>query len=147
MSIYTYIFSQSLCESLGIKFQKIPELSDQEINKISELEQNKIHQRLGIIAWTGQHHTLQAKQKISDSQKGISKTDEHRKSLSVAAKQRYSDSSNHPMYGKRGQNNPKFGKHYGQMKKDVCPHCQKVVAINNIKRYHYENCRMKRNAN
>jgi hypothetical protein len=36
MSIYTYIFSQSLCETLGIEFVENPDISDQELNKIPE---------------------------------------------------------------------------------------------------------------
>ena len=36
MSIYTYVFSQSLCEILNISFEEIPNLSDQELIKIPE---------------------------------------------------------------------------------------------------------------
>lgn len=34
MTIYTYNFSRSLCETLGIEFQEIPSLSDQIIDEI-----------------------------------------------------------------------------------------------------------------
>lgn len=146
MSIYTYIQHKSLCEALGIEFQEILELSDQYINDIPELDDNKVYQRLGAIAWKGQHHTEETKRKLSEIHKSIPKSIEHKKSLSIAAKRRYEDPSNHPLYGKKGKDNPKFGKHYGRIKKVECPHCKKLVASNNIKRYHYENCKWKHNA-
>ena len=36
MSIYTYNFSQNLCEILEIPFEEMPSLSDQELDKIPE---------------------------------------------------------------------------------------------------------------
>lgn len=36
MSIYTYTFTQSLCETLGIEYTENPNLSDQELDKIPD---------------------------------------------------------------------------------------------------------------
>lgn len=99
------------------------------------------HFSMGSIAWTGQKHTRQTKHRMSEAQKNVPKSEKHKRALSDAARKRYLDPSNHPAYGKVGKDNPNFGKHYGKAKTAECPYCKKMVAINNIKRYHYENCR------
>lgn len=143
MSIYTYQINKALSETLDIEFLQIPCLSDQNINDTSDIDENCVYQPLGVSAWIGQKHTRKSKEKISNSLKEYKKTKDHCNAISVAAKSRYSDPKNHPSYGKKGAENPNFGKKYGPHKKTECPYCKKLVALNNIKRYHYENCKWK----
>lgn len=145
MTIYTYNSTRSLCAALGIDFTETPEISDQMLNTHDEACVQ--HFNVGTVAWTGQKHTDDTKRRMSESQKQIPKSDAHKKALSSAAKKRYEVSSNHPMFGRVGKDNPKFGKHYGSFKKEECPNCKKLVALNNIKRYHYENCKWNPDAN
>jgi hypothetical protein len=66
MSIYTYRINKSISEALGIEYQEIPELSDQELNKFEISETESI---------PGPKHCDETKLSISLSNKEYYKTD------------------------------------------------------------------------
>ena len=142
MSIYTYKISKSISLALGIDSIEQPSLSDQILAE--KVDSVKLHYLpLGVLAWTGQHHTQESKDKISDALKKHKRTESHRLAISESAKLRYEDPTKHPSYGKKGKQSSNFGKKYKTLDKIECPHCKEMVASNNIKRYHYDKCKWK----
>ena len=71
--------------------------------------------------------------KISEALLGIKHTEERKQNM----KNNHADVSgkNNPMYGKSATK----GKIY---KKELCPHCNKLIAINVIKSLHLNNCKL-----
>lgn len=69
----------------------------------------------------GKHHTEESKEKMSESHKGKTLTDEHKKKLSKA-----NSGENNPMYGIRlwGEDNPNFGNH--KLAGENNPRCRAV---------------------
>ena len=55
----------------------------------------------------GKHHTEETRKKISQAHKGKTVSEEHRKKLSQAK-----TGEKHPLYGKRGKDTPRYGKHH-----------------------------------
>ena len=85
ISMNTYNSSKSLCESLGVSFYETPELSDQELNKIPE--------NITISNWCdgfNYSHSEETKRKMSESQKRRIR-DPLRKPLSKEARQKISE--------------------------------------------------------
>lgn len=78
----------------------------------SHSEETKI--KIGISS-TGRIHSEETKLKMSDWQKGVPKSEEHKNKLSEAAKRR-----------------PKV----------ICSHCYLEGDISNMKRYHFDNCKI-----
>ena len=90
----------------------------------------------------GRKHTDESKQKISDRFYGVPKTDEHKMNMSLC---------------QRGEKSHWYGKTHSQETKDKistsslgrkqiivrCPYCNKTGGISNMKRYHFNNCKMK----
>lgn len=142
----TYKISRSISQVLGIDFTESNTISDNELHADfpPEPEQNKIYRDLGTKVWTGQKHTVESRRKISESLKKHVMTVDHKNALSESAKKRYSTNpQSHPQKGKKGNKSVFFGRVNGPPKKQECPYCKKMVAINNIMRYHYENCKWK----
>ena len=65
----------------------------------------------------GQHHTEETKKRMSESAKNYKKTNEHCKNISLGLKTKF--------------------------KNLQCPHCNKIGSGTNMKRYHFDNCKMK----
>jgi hypothetical protein len=91
--------------------------------------------------------------KISDSLKGILKTEEHKKAL--RGKRDRMKGQNNPMYGNgmKGENNPMYGKKHSQETKNKireiknnmpiveCPYCNKKGKGGIMKKWHFDNCK------
>lgn len=71
---------------------------------------------------------------ISSKMKNKSKSVEHKEKISIALKNRNKEKvlngENHPLYGKK---KPQL----------TCPYCNKCGGVNNMYRYHFENCKNK----
>lgn len=70
----------------------------------------------------------------SQTHKGIPKTDEHRRKLSIAAKKRYEDKTRHPMFGKHKEENPNYGKTRPKHSKRMSGKNNPMSAENRMKR-------------
>jgi hypothetical protein len=64
----------------------------------------------------GKHLSDKTRKLLSEVQKGIPKSEEHRRKMSEFAKKRFSDPRNNPMYGvhRFGEKNPMYGKHHSE---------------------------------
>ena len=60
------------------------------------------------------HPSDETKKKISEANKGRKMPEELKKRLIEITRERLKDPKNHPMYGKRGIENPNFGKHLSE---------------------------------
>jgi hypothetical protein len=58
-------------------------------------------------------------------------------------KPRDQSGSNNPMYGKTAWNKDLSKEDQHEYETAVCPHCQRSIAINVIKRWHNDNCKLK----
>ena len=128
MSIYTYRFSLSLSEVLGINHINIPELSDQIINQSTiesgELKGYKMPPEFGMA--------------ISEACKG---RPAHNKGQ-PNPKQRERFLKHNPMKNAESvakMINSKKGK---PMKKTTCPHCNKTGGVSRMTQYHFDNCKL-----
>ena len=74
---------------------------------------------------------------------GYKMTEEHRKNLSQSLMGfKHTEESKIKMFeGRKGKNNPMYGKEY---KKLTCPHCGITTIIVNAKRWHFDNCKYKK---
>lgn len=115
------------------KLHKGKSLTDEHKQKLSLAftgENNHQYGKVGKLSPNfGKIRTEETKQKISAALKGQIIPQEVREKMS-AAKQNMS-----------GENHPNFGKKYN-MKSSTCPHCGKTGS-QNMKRYHFENCKLK----
>jgi len=92
------------------------------------------------------------RENISKSLKGLKKSKEHCRNISLTHMNMRGE--NNPMYGKYGDASGFGGKHHTQEHKQymselmknkprvTCPHCQKVGAVSQMKRWHFNNCKM-----
>jgi group I intron endonuclease len=103
-------------------------------------------------AGKGKHPSKETRKKMSESRKGKSKnlTEEQKKLWSENKK-----GSNNPMYGIKGKDHPSYGKVMTEEDKEImrqkmknkpdltCPHCGKVGNYFGMKRWHFNNCKLK----
>ena len=109
--------------------------------------------------WLGRKHTEESKAKMAEARKGENnpnwgkpKSEETKRKLSEAMK-----GENNPMYGMSGEKSPMWGKTHSEETKQkmslakkgkkqsvvCCPHCNKTGGITNMKRYHFDNCKLR----
>jgi len=83
----------------------------------------------------GRKLSEETKIKQSIAKKGVLKSKEHKDKLSAANKgKKFSDERKANM----------LGIHKGRIhRKEKCPHCNRFISINVIKRYHLDNCKLK----
>lgn len=96
------------------------------------------------MAKIGKTHTQESRNKIRAARKGTIATDETKRKLSVA---RSGDKSARGMLGKHHSEeskNKNRDAHIGIKQPPViCPHCNKHGGTSNMKRYHFDNCKLK----
>lgn len=108
--------------------------------------------------FTGKKHSIETKAKMSLARKGhkhplFSKKHsiETKTRMSISKKDMYSGENN-PMFGKLGKNNPNYGKKHseesilkmrGEKTLVKCPHCNKEGGRPVMKRWHFDNCKLK----
>jgi len=90
----------------------------------------------------GRTHSKETRTKISEALAGRTLSEDHKQKLSAAKK-----GENHPNWGKthseetkRKMAEARKGK---TMPKLTCPHCNKTSDIGNIKRWHFDNCKLR----
>ena len=97
----------------------------------------------------GNYHTDASKQKMSESHKGKILSEYHKQRISNATKNPSVETRYKQGSGKRGktlsaETKKKIGEANSKPQKQIkCPHCNKVGGITNMKRYHYDNCKIK----
>lgn len=88
--------------------------------------------------------------KNSESHKGIKQSSEtiQKRVLKITGKKRTDEfkqnrtGEKNPMFGKKGNLNPNYGKTYSFEKK-TCPHCGVTGGGGNMTRHHFDNCKLK----
>lgn len=83
----------------------------------------------------GKKHTKESLEKISSSQKKRLEDEEKRKNHSLKMKGKLSGEK-HPFFGKGATT----GKNW-KVEEQTCPHCGKKGGANNMKRWHFDNCK------
>lgn len=78
-------------------------------------------------------HSNEAKCKMSIARKGVSKSDEHRVNMSNASKGKT----------KSDTHRANMSKARSLQHKIECPHCSKTGSITTMKRWHYDNCKLR----
>jgi len=91
------------------------------------------HKRKLVEARLGYKHSEDTKLKIAEAHKGKKFSDEHKLNLSKAAQNRVVSEET-----KRKITMAQTGVKYQIVN---CPHCSKQGGINNMKRYHFDNCK------
>lgn len=97
----------------------------------------------------GNYHTEISKQKMSESHKGKILSEEHKQRISNATKNPSEETRYKQGSGKRGktlsvETKKRIGESNSKPQKQIkCPNCNKVGGITNMKRYHYDNCKIK----
>jgi len=103
--------------------------------------------------------TLEARQRISQGRKNYIVTDEYRKNLSLACsgekngmfgKKHSQEAKKKVSIGKKGKSihNSESRLKMSQLRRGIpkkrinCPHCNKNIAINMSKRWHFDNCKL-----
>jgi len=83
-------------------------------------------------------HSEKTKKKMSESRKGRTLTEEHRRKMSKSKK-----GEKHPFYGKSHseETRRKMCEAAKIKPKSECPHCGKITDIANIKRWHGDKCK------
>jgi group I intron endonuclease len=100
-------------------------------------------------------NTDETNKKISNTLTGKLKTDAHKKNMSISAKARAPDTDETKKKKSEaiklaiaeGRLDPGAGLRGKNIRKVQCPHCEKIGAVNLMKRYHYENCKEQLNGN
>jgi len=133
LSVEIYgIFHKGKVKEEALKFSKDNDIVNEKINgkktwANEEVEngldgcpkgykQSKEHRKNKSLAFKGIPRSEKTKRKISEKQKGIPKTEENKKNMSIGQRNR---------------------------KPLTCPHCSKEGMPNNMKRWHFDNCKFK----
>jgi len=163
MSIYTYTISQSISKTLGIQFTEIPELSDQELHKIS-------HESDCVIVGPYTKHIERMSQDernamtsaANERKRGMKESDRSRGIKSVAQKERWQNMTEEQRKA-MGKLSREGISEEGRIKQTqgmleafspvrqkgykhpltTCPHCAKVGGLSAMKKYHFNNCKRK----
>lgn len=163
MTIYTYTISQSISKTLGIQFTEIPELSDQELHKISHESDcvivgpyTKHIERMSQDernAMTSAANERKRGMKESDRSRGIKSvaqkerwqnmTDEQRKAMGKLSREGISEEGkNRAITALITSYSPEREK--GKKKTLVsCPHCDTIGGKPIMYRFHFEKCKNK----
>ena len=115
--------------------------------KLSELHKENL--KNNHVGRTGIPHTEETKKKLSNVHLGKQyslghiQTNEHKKKIREAnkGKTRSAETKRKMSEAKRGKTSPQKGI---PQKKLICSICNKVGGITNMKRYHFENCKLKK---
>jgi hypothetical protein len=163
MTIYTYTISQSISKTLGIQFTEIPELSDQELHKISHESDcvivgpyTKHIERMSQDernAMTSAANERKRGMKESDRSRGIKSvaqkerwrnmTDEQRKAIGKLSREGISEEGKiKAITALKTSYSPEREK---DRKKTLvsCPHCATIGGKPIMYRFHFENCKNK----
>ncbi len=124
---------------------------------ISESFYNRAKQTSNKWDTTGINHTIEAKNKISKSKKGIKMSEEFSKKISVARTGiKISDEGRKKLsIAFAGEKNGMYGKKHSVKTKEKmslvltgrkfeklkCEHCDVIMSSNNIQKYHMNNCK------
>jgi len=111
------------------------------LKQSEETKKKKSLALMGHPAWNkGMKHTDAARKKMSVALKGKKKSEEHRKKLSVAKKGK--SNGHHSEETKRKMAEVRKGRRFPQHKL-TCPHCKMVGGTGNMKRFHFDNCKLR----
>ena len=110
------------------------------LKQSDETKRKKSLALMGHFGWNkGMHHTDEAKRKMSYAQKGKKKSLEHRRKLSEARKGK--TFGQHSIETKKKMSEARKGRTFPQSKV-TCPHCNMIGGAGNMKRYHFDNCKL-----
>lgn len=112
--------------------------------KIGESQRGKViseeHKKKISAANTGKVHSEESKRKNSESNRGRILSQEHKDKISESCKGRIPWNVGIPTSGEAKEKISKI--HKGKPKPTkMCPYCQKTGSINNMNRWHFNNCR------
>jgi hypothetical protein len=163
MTIYTYTISQSISKTLGIQFTEIPELSDQELHKIS-------HESDCVIVGPYTKHIERMSQDernamtsaANERKRGMKESDRSRGIKSVAQKERWQNMTDEQRkamgklsregISEEGKNRAitalitSYSPEREKGKKKIlvsCPHCDTIGGKPIMYRFHFEKCKNK----
>ena len=80
---------------------------------VIESEEYKMKLKKASLA-RNYHHSEETKRKISEANKGNKLSEEQKRKMSERMKELLKDPKNHPMYGRKGKDNPLYGKHLSE---------------------------------
>lgn len=83
--------------------------------------------------------SIETRKKLSEALMGHKHTEEAKLKMSLNHKD--TSGINNPCYGLKGSAHPAFGT---KRKRVICPHCEKDVAVNVAKAFHYDKCKFKK---
>jgi len=163
MTIYTYTISQSISKTLGIQFTEIPELSDQELHKIS-------HESDCVIVGPYTKHIEKMSQAeknamtkaANDRKRGMTESTRSRAIKSFAQKERWQNMTDEQRkamgklsregISEEGKNRAitalitSYSPEREKGKKKIlvsCPHCDIIGGKPIMYRFHFEKCKNK----
>ena len=133
---------------MGISRGEMPQEHKNKISKsLKGYEKTNEHLENISKANTGKTHTEETKQKLREVNMGKTHSEETKQKMREAHKGKtHSDESREKMRKPKSKEHiqniikAKTGVKIGPLPKIKCPHCKREISVNNIKRFHLDNC-------
>jgi hypothetical protein len=163
MSIYTYHLHKSFSNILGISFEEIESLSDQNLYYNEPKKFEKIEgPYVKYIKLMSESERKEMTRKANKAKRGMKESDYSRSVKSLSQKQRFDSMSKEQrhQHGMRSREGISEDGRISQTKNmlkafspvrqkgykhalTTCPHCNKVGGVNTMKKYHFDKCKGK----